>query len=56
MLRFSRVAPTLKSQIDAGKIKLTSIVNTHQYVFFIVFMPMLTMPVTGITPVVIMKL
>ncbi|RDK36866.1 glyoxylase [Aspergillus phoenicis ATCC 13157] len=25
------VAPTLKSQIDAGKIKLTSIVNTHHH-------------------------
>jgi hypothetical protein len=27
-----RVAPELKSQIDAGKIDLTAIVNTHQYV------------------------
>lgn len=28
----SRVAPELKSQISAGKIDLTAIVNTHQYV------------------------
>jgi hypothetical protein len=26
------VAPELKSQISAGKIDLTAIVNTHQYV------------------------
>lgn len=26
------VAPVLKSQIDSGKIDLTAIVNTHQYV------------------------
>lgn len=33
-----RVAPELKSQIDSGKIDLTAIVNTHQYVFrFICF-------------------
>lgn len=27
-----RVAPELKSQIASGKIDLTAIVNTHQYV------------------------
>jgi hypothetical protein len=26
-----RVAPVLKEQINAGKINLTAIVNTHQY-------------------------
>ena len=28
-----RVAPILKEQIDGGKINLTAIVNTHQFVF-----------------------
>lgn len=28
----SRVAPVLKDAISAGKINLTSIINTHQYV------------------------
>ena len=28
-----RVAPVLKEQINAGKINLTAIVNTHQYAF-----------------------
>lgn len=32
---YDRVAPELKSQIDSGKIDLTAIVNTHQYVFLI---------------------
>ncbi len=32
MTDVSRVAPVLKEQIDGGKINLTAIVNTHQYV------------------------
>lgn len=57
-MRESRVAPTLQSQIDAGKIKLTSIVNTHQYVLALPLwsIKMLTVPVTGTTLVVTMKL
>ena len=27
-----RVAPVLKEQVDGGKINLTAIVNTHQFV------------------------
>ena len=27
---FGRVAPVVKEQIDAGKINLTAIMNTHQ--------------------------
>lgn len=29
---YSRVAPVLKEAMKAGKINLTAIVNTHQYV------------------------
>lgn len=30
LTNFVRVAPVLKEQIDAGKINLTAIMNTHQ--------------------------
>jgi hypothetical protein len=30
MVHFDRVAPVLKDAIQAGKINLTAIVNTHQ--------------------------
>jgi glyoxylase-like metal-dependent hydrolase (beta-lactamase superfamily II) len=34
LIRIHRVAPVLKDQISSGKINLTAIVNTHQYVHF----------------------
>jgi hydroxyacylglutathione hydrolase len=30
LIRFDRVAPVLKEQVDSGKINLTAIINTHQ--------------------------
>ncbi len=32
LILYGRVAPVLKDEIKAGKINLTAIINTHQYV------------------------
>jgi hypothetical protein len=32
LIKEYRVAPVLKEQVNSGKINLTAIINTHQYV------------------------